>query len=347
MSYELRWGKNTWIAALMMGGTAGIMILLLSWHMMGEYWHVKYFVPMLGYYVMISICQSHYFKSDLKPHIRGMIRQAMSIFGAVLIFYLHGWIMGDLIGIPEKLIMPSHFIFIILGFFFFGWDDFMFKGVLSRWLKVDAVKALFWYMFIWMLWFPLFAMDGGLSSALGNFNPTRFFWFLGSFQWVIMMELMIAITWREYLGTIKFKNDLMMGAALVSFALTAGFLAACVCYSIIDIGDTIPTEAAKSHHVLHMGTYPLIPIVMFGIYSHHFNHIEDQKKKAFARTGLIASMAILGYFIFGFATAPSGIFGEHPWYHHFDLAFNFTIAIIPLSHHWFTGRWGFVRVVKE
>ena len=138
MEYELRWGNNTWIAALVVSGIIGVIILLSSYWGVGEAWHNMYYVPLLGYYVMLSICQSHYFKVDPEPSWNGLSRQWVSITGAVFIFYVHEWIMNDIIGIQDSLIMSSQFMFIILGFFFFGMDDFMFKGQLSKWLKNDS-----------------------------------------------------------------------------------------------------------------------------------------------------------------------------------------------------------------
>lgn len=86
---------------------------------------------------------------------------------------------------------------------------------------------------------------------------------------------------------------------------------------------------------------------LFGIYSNHFNHIQDIKKKTLARTAFVAVMIVTGYLIFHFAIASTGIFGEHHWTHHFDLAFNFTIAIMLLTHHWFNGRLGFVALKRQ
>lgn len=342
MAYKLRWASYTWIPALLMGGIIGTVILAVSWNIMGEEWHHHWYVPLLGYYVLLSICQSHYFKVKWGPSLYGLGRQWVSISGAVFIFLVNGFIIEDIVGIPEPLSMPGHFMFIVLGFFFFGWDDFFFKGALSRWLKYDALKAIFWYVFIWVVWYIIFAMDGGISSALGKFNAVSFNWFLGSFQWVIMIELLVAISWRDFLETIKFPNDYVRGTILMVFALIAGFSIAQICFFIVNsVGPDIPV-ADKWHHVLYMGTYPLIPIIIFGIYTNHFNHIADIKKRVVARTVFLIAMVILEYFIFRFVIAPSGIFGTHPWWHHFDLYFNFTVSIIPLTHHWFCQRWGFV-----
>jgi len=347
MEYKLRWDKSTWLIALVVSGIIGVGILLMSYRGLGEAWHNAYYVPLLGYYVVLSICQSHYFKVKPEPSWNGLARQWVSITGAVFMFYGHEFLMKDVMGISSGAeLMSSQFMFIVLGFFFFGMDDFMFKGQLSKWLKHDALKAIFWYVMMWIFWFVLFALPWSLVGALGDFNDVRLFWFLGSFQWVIMMSMMIAITWRDYLETIKFKNNIDRGIKLLTFSLLAGFVIAFMCYQIVN--SLVPgiAEADKWHHVLYMGTYPLIPIILFGIYSNHFNHVKNEFKKAQFRTLWIAAWVIAGWIIFRLVIAPSGLFGDHPWWHHFDLVFNFTISIIALSHHWFCGRIGFMKPKK-
>lgn len=343
MEYKLRWGSNTWIVVLLASALIGTFILLTSYWGMGEAWHNAYYVPLLGYYVMLSICQSHYFKSDPKPHWSGLARQWVSITGAVFMFFVHEYLMGEIIGIPSNLIMPGQFTFIVFGFFFFGMDDFMFKGQLSRWLKRDVYKGLFWYAVVWIVWLPLFALDWGPIAALGAFDPTALFFILGSFQWVIMMQMMVAITWRDYLDTVKFRNNYIRGIQLLTLAMIAGFAIGYLCYQIVTFVDPSIAAPDRWHHVLYMGTYPLIPIILFGIFSNHFNNIGNVRRRAGFRTLWIAAMVITGYLIFRFGIAPSGLFGTHHWYHHFDLVFNFTVSIIPLSHHWFCGRAGLLR----
>jgi hypothetical protein len=344
MEYELRWGKNSWFVALIVSGIIGVCIILMSYRGMGDVWHKAYYVPLLGYYVMLSICQSHYFKIKPEPNWNGLARQWVSITGAVFIFYGHEFLMKNVIGISGAAnMMSGHFMFIVLGFFFFGMDDFLFNGQLSKWIKHDALKAVFWYAVVWALWFPLFAFEWGLSGALGHLDNVKLNWFLASFQWVIMMQMMIAITWKDYLGTVKFKTNYDRGIKLLTFAVLAGFVIAYMCYQAVSfLGPGIP-EADKWHHVLYMGTYPLIPIILFGLYSNHFNHVKNVRVKTQFRTLWIAAWVVAGWIIFRLIITPTGIFGEHDWWAHFDLVFNFTISIIALSHHWFCGRAGFMK----
>jgi hypothetical protein len=359
MNYQLRWGPNTWIPALFISAALGILILVISSQVMGEQWHSSYFVPVLGYYVLISICQSHYFKSRSEPNWEGFSRQAISIVGAIILFWMNGWIMGTLMGIPEKLVLPGQLTLIVLGFFFFGWDDFMFLGALSRWLKLDGLKAVFWYLFTWLIWYIVYAMPNGPVAALGHFSKLNLEYLLALSQWIIIMSLMIAITWKDYLATIRFSNDYSRGILLCGFAIIAGVSIAYICFGLLNLigiirpGIAIVTHEGNAdvpamwHHVLYIATYPLIPLVLFGLYTNHFNNMANAKVRALARTGFLCILTLIGYFTFRFVIAPSGLLGYHPWWHHLDLVFNFTIAIIALSHHWFNGRLGFLVEKSE
>ncbi|MFH0815882.1 MAG: hypothetical protein V1934_03595 [Methanobacteriota archaeon] len=368
MAYELRWGKLTWVVALVVSGVIGIAILWLDFQKMGVGWHGGYYMAMLGYYVMFSICQSHYFKSKPVPNWEGFARQWVSITSAVMIFYVNRWFMGEVIGLPSdaaiggqhiNLLMGGQFFFIVLGFFIFGMDDFLFKGALSRRFKHDAHKAILWLAVIYVLWYVLYVASWGLSRAqdLDTYNDLNNNIFLGCFQWSIMMSMMIAITWRDFIEKIKWKSDFQRGAVLLPFVLGMGAVLGYVSFLFIgaiqpavDPGAVL-TDSYKWHHVLYMGTFPLIPIIIFGLYTNHLNSIEDVGKKTAFRTAWVATWVIAGYFIFHYITMASGLFtpasaAEPEWFHGQDLIFNFTVSIIPLSHHWFCGRLGFMKEEK-
>jgi len=168
-----------------------------------------------------------------------------------------------------------------------------------------------------------------------------------------MMSMMIAITWKDFIDARKWKSDGQRGAVLLPFSIIMGFVIGYLCYFIIGAIQPIVEPGAvlsdvdKWHHVLYMGTYPLIPIIIFGVFSNHFNHIKDVLKKTVARTGLLAAMVVLGYLIFHYAVVPTGLFGSGEWFHQQDLIWNFTISIIALSHHWFCGKLGAVKKVPD
>ena len=99
------------------------------------------------------------------------------------------------------------------------------------------------------------------------------------------------------------------------------------------------------------------------LYSNNFNDIEDPFHRVVKRVMYLIPLVALSYFAFHFIIAqpellpnkllgtdlPSdmGFFGDHHWNHHLDLYFNFTVSIIPLTHHWFCGRAGFLKEEEE
>jgi hypothetical protein len=367
MEYKLKWGNATWLYALGMGLLFGLGILLLSSRILGEHFHESYYVPMLGYYVLLSIAQSHYFRTPPGPSMKGLFRQFVSIFGAVILFFVHETIMVGFIGIPQPLAMPGHFTLIVFGFFLYGFDDFMYGGRLVRWLKNDILKAIFWYVVIWILWALFFAMKGGPVEgySLETFHEETFFRWLACIQWIIIMSLMVALTFKDAIPSLRIRNRWIEGTSLLIFSIVGGIVMGHICLGLIELlapwGSV--SNADKWHHVLYMGTYPLIPVVLMGVYTDNYSKIRNPMKRVSIRLAYLIPSVVLSYFLFHLVIASPeyivnqispgtlnkgiGIFGLHPWHHHFDLVFNFTVSIIPLTHHWFSGKVGFVKKIDH
>ncbi len=390
MAYELRWGNRTWIYALALGLGLGLPILLIFNSMLGfgddqkAFWN--YYSPMLGYYVLISICQSHYFRREPKPDMGGLFRQFVSIFGAVLIFYANQAIMLNIFDLPQVgvnippesyihggIVMGGHFTFIVFGFFIYGFDDFMFKGKLVGWMKSNVMKALFWYFFIWLVWAIFFYWEDGIAGAAKatSFDGEALDRMLAISQWTIIISLLYALVFKDWLPylqeKLRMKNDYLYGIFLLIAAFVIG---AAISYLLFNIAPHISPESEITdretwHHILYMGTFPLIPAILLGVYTTNFNHIEDPNGRVIRRLAVLIPGIIILYFAYHWIIARPeivvnfffddavdkgfGLFGRphEGWYHQLDLYFNFTVSIIPLTHHWFCGRYGFVKEVDD
>ncbi|MBN1390895.1 MAG: hypothetical protein JXA22_09680 [Candidatus Thermoplasmatota archaeon] len=380
MSYVLKWGNGTWIKGALLGLGIGMAVLLIFWRMLGEGAFLNYYSPMLGYYVLLSICQSHYFKRQPIPDMGGLFRQFVSIFGAVVIFFVNQAIMINVFGVPEiahpvldhgGIIMTGHFSFIVFGFFIYGFDDFMFKGKLVGWMKNDVAKAFFWYVIIWVLWAFLFYGYVGNGYSAEKFQGGDMDQLLAISQWVIIMSLLYALVFKDWLPVLQKKlrmgNDYLYGAFLFAAAIVIGAAIAYLCYAVlphIAPWEEPLTTGERWHRVLYMGTYPLTPAVLLGLYSSNFSSTNSAGWRVVKRLLVLVPAIILSYFFFhlviaqpellpnwispGLLDEGMGIFHqEGGWYHQLDLYFNFTVSIIPLTHHWFCGRWGFMKKVEE
>ena len=377
MTFTLKWGNSSWLYGLALGLGLGTAILLLMHNMFGVEFFFNYYSPMLGYYVLISICQSHYFRRNPEPDMGGLFRQFVSIFGAIVIFFINEMIMIHIFGVPEQsntllyhggMVMSGHFTFIVFGFFIYGFDDFMFKGRLVGWIKKDLVKAVFWYLFIWLSWGILYYMKGGLVQAysLQAFDQFELYRMLGISQWIIIMSLMLALVLKDYMPELKkklrLKSEILFGIFLLIGSAVVGTAIAYFCFGLTEyIAPWDDLDASsKWHHVLYMGTFPLTPIVLMGLYTNNFNGTVSPLKRVVKRVALLVPVVFLSYFSFHLIIAEPellpnwmfpntfgegiGLFGnQHGWHHHLDLYFNFTVSIIPLTHHWFCGKAGFVE----
>ena len=378
MGYALKWGDKTWLYGLALGLGFGMAILLLFWEMFGEKVFWNYYSPMLGYYVLISICQSHYFKRKPEPDMGGMFRQFVSIFGAILIFFFNQMIMLHIFAVPQTphdylefggIMMTGHFTFIVFGFFIYGFDDFMFKGKLLGWIKSDLVKAVVWYFFIWFMWAMIFYWLVGEGHSIGSFDVGNMDRFLAISQWTIIMSLLYALVFKDWIPDLQrkmaVKNDFLFGLFLL---LAAIGIAAAISYLLYGIIPFIaPWEESlnfeeKWHHILYMGTYPLTPAILLGTYTTNFSGTSDTGKRVIKRLFVLVPSIIILYFAFhlliaephlwinalvpGTVSENMGLFRtDGGWFHQLDLYFNFTVSIIPLTHHWFCAKAGFVKKV--
>ncbi|MBN1538862.1 MAG: hypothetical protein JW939_01860 [Candidatus Thermoplasmatota archaeon] len=385
MSYVLRWGNRTWLYGAMFGLGIGMAVLLIFWQMLGKEAFLNYYSPMLGYYVLLSICQSHYFRRKPVPDMGGLFRQFASIFGAVVIFFVNQTIMINIFAVPEithpvldhgGIVMTGHFSFIVFGFFIYGFDDFMFKGKLVGWMKNDVVKAVFWYLIIWVVWVFLFYFGVGKGHSALEYSSENMDQLLAISQWVIIMSLLYALVFKDWLPDLQMKlrmrNDYLFGAFLFVAAVAIGAAVAYLCYAAlphIAPWEEPLTNGERWHRVLYMGTYPLTPAVLLGLYSNNFTSTSSAGWRVVKRLIVLIPLIVLLYFFFhlviaqpelipnwlstnwispGLLDEGMGIFhSEGGWYHQLDLYFNFTVSIIPLTHHWFCGKWGFMKKIEE
>lgn len=386
MAYELKWGNRTWIYAFALGLGIGLAVLLIFKDMLGDKAFWNYYSPMLGYYVLISICQSHYFRRKPEPDMGGLFRQFVSIFGAVVIFFVNEAIMLYIFDMPiaggllppteyisGSMVMGGHFTFIVFGFFIYGFDDFMFKGKLLGWMKNDTAKAFFWYFFIWFIWGIFFYSDIGMAKAhsTSSFDPEAMNRMLAVSQWIIIMSLLYALIFRDFIPEVQekigIKNDYAYGLVLLLFASIVGLIIGYVLFwvaPLISPAGSHLTDTETWHHVLYMGTFPLIPAILIGVYTKNFNNIDGTGRRVIRRLAVLIPAIVILYFAYHFILARPeqvvnffggkgtmepgfGLFGEpnNNWYHQLDLYFNFTVSIIPLTHHWFCGKAGFMREV--
>jgi len=381
MGYVLRWGNNTWLYGAALGLGFGLAILILFKDMLGRDAFWNYYSPMLGYYVLISICQSHYFRRKPEPDMGGLFRQFASIFGAIVMFFVNQWIMITIFAVPVTphdylfsggIVMAGHFSFIVFGFFIYGFDDFMFKGKLSGWMKNDLLKAVVWYFIIWLVWYLLFYMKGGIAQAYkaSEFNGAHLDQLLAISQWTIIMSLLYALVFRDWLPDLqkmlRMKNDFLYGIFLFAAAVAIGAAIAYFCYYVFIplIWEAPLASGERWHRILYMGTFPLTPAILMGVYTTNFAGTKSTGMRVIKRVALLIPIVLLLYFAFhlvfaepylipnlispGLMNESIGIFRQDGgWWHQLDLYFNFTVSIIPLTHHWFCGKWGFMKYRHE
>lgn len=310
---EWRWGKATpWIATLffLVLGTA---IVAIAYHQGENFFHA--YTICLGYFVAWSIAQSHYFKvSQANPFVLGLLIYPVIVGFAILAYHLGNLIFFSL-GVPVNF---GHFVFIMLGFFFFGLDDFIFEGKLSKWLKYGFLRFIFWLLVIAVIWILLFAFVLKKDD--------QFWQFFGMFQWSIVCllayALLIKVPGKKLGFGRQLRNFFML--FIIGFAFAYFFR----------------ITAFSWHLVLNLGTFPLLPIIMVGLY---FNYRKPPERVADAWAGsflqIVSFVLIMIIGVLGFKETDPLKMPALQW--------CFTVAILPLAHVWFTKFWGFKKLVIE
>lgn len=357
--FKLRWGNYTGIIAFSMTMILGTFILWLVYTRAedvtdrGFFW--QYYSPILGYFVVASICQSHYFKTSMTPNPGYSIRYFVSI-GAGCILFASNVLVFDMVGLASSDWMAAHFLWILLGFYLFGFDDFLFAAHLSKPFRYNSAKAALWYAVIWIVFAILVYFD--TIATRSNFN-----YFAGHYQWTVILLLMFAVQWKESISEFPkmwkgFKNPYILGFTLLMITIIGGFIIGEVCFRLNAWRYPEIDDSTNWHHALYQGTYPLTPIIIMGLYTSHFSRFKNVWTRTLVRTAGVAAASFLLYMFFHLILMETGWFpietdphlvshpvsgpGDVPWYHRIDLYWNFTVSIIALTWGWFCARWGFL-----
>lgn len=313
-----RWGEWTpWLATVFFLALGSLIVALA--YGQGEHFFHSYTIC-LGYFVAWGIAQSHYFKvGQDTPYAKGLIIYPLIIILSILSYYLGNWIFTA-VNAPVTF---GHFTFIMLGFFIFGLDDFIFGGRLSKWLGSDFLRFLFWFLVIVVIWIFL------LSFVLKE--ETQFRQFFGMFQWPIVCLLFYALLVRvrgKKLGFLRQSINFILLFVIgffIAYLLNGHF---------------------SWHQVLDLGTFPLLSIIMLGLYfkggSEPTFFVPDPPLR-FLWVVFYSSLQV-GLFTILLSL---GLLGKVESFDATALQWCFTVAILPLAHYWFTGYWRFKKVATQ
>lgn len=315
-----RWGKWTpWITTVFFLALGSLIIALA--YGQGEHFFHSYTIC-LGYFVAWGIAQSHYFRvKQNTPYAKGLLIYPLIIVLSVLSYHLGNWIFKAA-NVP---ITFGHFTFIMLGFFVFGFDDFVFDGKLSKWLKGDFLRFLFWFLVIIVIWVFLF------SFVLKK--EARFWQFFGMFQWPIVCLLAYALLIKVPGKKLSFHRQFMNFLLLFVFGFASAYH-----YKFCNL---------SWHSILNVGTFPLLPIIIHGLYFERWPSHPNSMLKIFIRITILLVAYRIQWILFIMIIAgklgPEGIHISDA----LALQWCFTVAILPLAHFWFTKFWGFKKVVTQ
>ncbi|KAJ6241104.1 hypothetical protein M0813_23756 [Anaeramoeba flamelloides] len=346
IQYQLKSPKLGAFLIFLVSHIVGLAMLAIFNYAGGHDFFHLYYLTILGYYVFCSIVLAHYYPTEKTPNYYGLFRHVIAIILGTQFYFLNQEIFLKWFNVPEKYTLPGHFTWIVFGFWFGAFEDTFFKGKITSFLKKRAFAPLFWILVIWVCWIITFyAYCGGH----GDYNNLRLQRTLAILQWIIMLTLSTGIHFGGYIGTSK-KHWFVLGLITLSQAVAVGTVLAFIWYGMFVLAWPNLDRATLWHHVLYAGTCPLQPIIILGIFTNNFKNTfpETSFKLALFRGALINILTVVVYFFYHGIVSFINTMSESgkPFYKQEALIYNFTIAILQLTWHWFPGKLWMVKPVE-
>lgn len=337
--YEVKFGNWMQLLALCLCTFIGTLITRFFFLKGGEVFHD--YVLWLGWFVVLSIGQSHDLQPRNYPHASGLIRYPITIIAAYLIH------LGTQSFCQWGRIDPFYgpVTFILLGFYFLGVDDFIFGGRIAQKLRAGRIHANsnasemnYWFSGLTLLGLR-FCCIATIWQAVRLIlvQLSGFEFFFAFFQWSVIGLLMIAVPLKDLLrlSEQKLKWQLVAFFSTFGFGLfMAGFLYIFSWRLFAITGNT------NWHLVLIQGTFPLCFVVLKALYGKGYEVFFPDKSEldVFGRTIGILIRSGLWFLVFSL-----GIIRFFPGAtltsHNPGLAWSFTCAIILYTWYWYTRRW--------
>lgn len=345
---KVRFGNWMQVIALMICTFIGTVVTVFFFRQ-GEELFQSY-ILWLGWFVVLSIGQSHDLQPWDKPHASGLWRYPITIIAAYLVhlitqyYYFHCQ--------SPAFFAPffAPITFILLAFFFLGIDDFIFGGRIAQKLRVGKIHANsnasevnYWLSGLTLLglrFCGIVLIWHAVYFILVRFSGFNFFY--AFFQWAVIGLLLIAVPLRDLLKLSgqELRWQITAFASTFAFGLFAAVFLFALNRKLFAIaGNT------NWHLVLIEGTFPLCFVVLKTLYGKGYEVFFPYKPELdilwritgiLIKSGLWFLIFSLGFIkLFPGATLTS---------HNPGLAWNFTIAIILYTWHWYTRRW---LVLKE
>ncbi len=360
---DARLYQNAWLVSAPLGIIIGSLILCLNYYVIPlviEDYFNRVFSAWLGYYVLCSIIQAHFFNyfGIGKPRVveerrdalyagLGALRHFVSIAAGLALFCAVE-LFAVISSLDKSLIGKAHNSLIIIGFFWAAFNDTCWDGVLDNWIPHPPLRLVIWGPVVVSCWLIVFYLPLGLGSAMRDFNPLRLNVVLGVWQWVIICNLGTGLVVNDVVATARARGLLPFTAIQLGLIRTAAIMSGGVVLAVIALTFTRSAFPAASvvdawHSVLAIGTHPLAGLIPMALYSGSFRKVDHLGLRLGLRMTVLVACTVVSYVVvhgimsLGFLNSD-----HHSALHHPDVLWNFLTSILGLTHHWFSGRWGFM-----
>ncbi|KAH3760847.1 hypothetical protein Pelo_7342 [Pelomyxa schiedti] len=351
-TWQLRWGNRTWMLPLLISTILSMLIIAWAWRYKNGAWFGVMYVPLMGYYILFSIYQVHFYPSvpqaTPEPSVKGMDRYIIIFIVTIVMWFLHNAVLSMYFKETKRLV-TAHISFIITGFFCGAWEDTCWGPVqFTKWPSVKNpalfsktlhLRGIFWYSFSWLVWFLVVV----LICGLGRTNPDWILlqWYLAVTQMAIVTQLSAGLWTKPFWETVTFVHPYSKGLIMTGAWWFNATSATLIIYFIASSCWPQGKPADIWHFCTTCGSYPLAPAVCFGLYGDTFKTLFSSKTAhAIFAYFFIAGVSILDFLLFHLVYTQFGVTPAAPtWFQDVDLVTNFTIVLFLLTWYWFTQRY--------
>ncbi|KAG9394631.1 hypothetical protein J8273_3885 [Carpediemonas membranifera] len=363
MGLELILDGHAWLIALPLSVLLGTAMMAFAYYVIDKYVYEGFFHEIFtsvhGYYVLIAIVQAHFLSNRFmpigKPHtlrewLPALIGSSRHLFGAAaaIVAYTALRLIMTLLDIPKDHQGAGHSTAIVLGFFIAAFNDTCCDSFLDKWIKWPPFRIALWFPFLVAGWLAVYYLPIGIGNAMDDFNGTRWIGALAILQWVIVSNLITGLHLNQVWAEARQSEAFPFTPAAVALIRTAliivcGVFAAFFAFTVARTTSPGATVEEAWHWVMALGTQPLITLITLSLYTPNFASVKPLSARVMVRLLIIAFGAAINFSI-EHLVFNTGFLGasRDELYHRPTVALNFAISIMPLSHHWFSGRWGFI-----
>eukprot|EP01029_Cantina_marsupialis_P026595 TRINITY_DN7194_c0_g1_i1.p1 TRINITY_DN7194_c0_g1~~TRINITY_DN7194_c0_g1_i1.p1 ORF type:complete len:445 (-),score=45.52 TRINITY_DN7194_c0_g1_i1:106-1440(-) len=354
MKTVFRFKDLTLVLSIVLNTVFGLALLWFAHEYMGIDWYNN-FAAIIKYYVLLGYVQKLFI--GVKRACAFSFYQALTgFFGCGLLYNFNQMILehfSDSKGDVPKQITFGHSYFVVIAFCVMSMDTLVFRRHLSKFTNNDFLQILIWFLISYVIWYFIY-ITPFIGEEVDGHKRNLIYASLG---WFMSFQFITEFSFQDVINNIKWlnrKHFLIRGLILIDYLVLITLATKYISYYVSYLGwnNDEMSKTERWYHVVDFGTYPLLPSVLMSLYSESCNNERRTLFRYCKRWGYIVVSSIAIYFIYHIYIVPMGFLGhdgdgeDNKWFKYDDSTFIFCLLALPLTHHFYFCRFGFLKKIN-